>query len=72
MAPRPDIAGRGIANPIGQIWSGAMMLRHLGAAEAADAVESGDCRNAAQAKVRTPDIGATPPRRNWGRRSPPW
>jgi len=31
----PDIAGRGIANPIGQIWSGAMMLEHLGQAEAA-------------------------------------
>ena len=26
----PDIAGKGIANPIGQIWSGAMMLDHLG------------------------------------------
>jgi len=34
----PDIAGKGIANPIGQIWSGAMMLEHLGHAEAADAV----------------------------------
>jgi tartrate dehydrogenase/decarboxylase/D-malate dehydrogenase len=34
----PDIAGRGIANPIGQIWSGAMMLEHLGHKEAADAV----------------------------------
>jgi tartrate dehydrogenase/decarboxylase/D-malate dehydrogenase len=34
----PDIAGRGIANPIGQIWSGAMMLEHLGHREAADAV----------------------------------
>lgn len=31
----PDIAGQGIANPIGQIWSGAMMLEHLGEAEAA-------------------------------------
>jgi len=31
----PDIAGRGIANPIGTIWSGAMMLEHLGEAEAA-------------------------------------
>ncbi|HEY4373869.1 MAG TPA: tartrate dehydrogenase [Burkholderiales bacterium] len=31
----PDIYGRGIANPIGQIWSGAMMLDHLGEAEAA-------------------------------------
>ena len=35
----PDIAGKGIANPIGQIWSGAMMLRHLGEPEAADAIE---------------------------------
>ena len=34
----PDIAGKGIANPIGQIWSGAMMLEHLGEQEAADAV----------------------------------
>ncbi len=34
----PDIAGRGIANPIGQIWSGAMMLEHLGEQEAADAI----------------------------------
>ncbi len=31
----PDIAGKGIANPIGQIWSGAMMLEHLGHADAA-------------------------------------
>src|SRR6202171_2129787 len=35
-----DIAGRGIANPIGQIWSGAMMLRHLGHEAAAAAVEN--------------------------------
>jgi len=34
----PDIAGRGIANPIGQIWCGAMMLEHLGHAEAGAAV----------------------------------
>nr|WP_273421642.1 tartrate dehydrogenase [Halomonas sp.] len=34
----PDIAGKGIANPIGQIWSGAMMLEHLGHKEAADAM----------------------------------
>ncbi|MGY8998143.1 MAG: isocitrate/isopropylmalate family dehydrogenase, partial [Alphaproteobacteria bacterium] len=31
----PDIAGQGIANPIGQIWSGAMMLEHLGHPQAA-------------------------------------
>jgi tartrate dehydrogenase/decarboxylase/D-malate dehydrogenase len=34
----PDIAGRGICNPIGQIWSAAMMLDHLGEAEAAAAI----------------------------------
>ena len=34
----PDIAGKGIANPIGQIWSGAMMLEHLGEPDAAGAV----------------------------------
>ncbi len=34
----PDIAGKGIANPIGQIWSGAMMLDHLGHPEAAATV----------------------------------
>src|SRR5256885_3637417 len=34
----PDIAGKGIANPIGQIWSGAMMLEHLGHKQAGDAV----------------------------------
>ncbi len=34
----PDIAGKGIANPIGQIWCGAMMLEHLGHPEAAAAI----------------------------------
>ena len=34
----PDIAGKGIANPIGQIWSGALMLDHLGHADAAAAI----------------------------------
>jgi tartrate dehydrogenase/decarboxylase/D-malate dehydrogenase len=34
----PDIAGWGIANPIGQIWSGAMMLDHFGHAEAGKAI----------------------------------
>src|SRR6202034_2382590 len=35
----PDIAGKGIANPVAQIWSGAMMLDHLGEPDAARAVE---------------------------------
>jgi len=34
----PDIAGQGIANPVGQIWSGAMMLEHLGHRDAAEAI----------------------------------
>lgn len=53
----PDIAGKGIANPIGQIWSGAMMLKHLGAPEAADAIESAIAETLARSQVRTPDIG---------------
>jgi tartrate dehydrogenase/decarboxylase/D-malate dehydrogenase len=55
----PDIAGKGIANPIGQIWSGAMMLRHLGQQEAADAVEDAIMEALARPRVRTPDIGGT-------------
>ncbi len=53
----PDIAGKRIANPIGQIWSGALMLRHLGIPDAADAVEDAVAATLAQSKIRTPDIG---------------
>jgi tartrate dehydrogenase/decarboxylase/D-malate dehydrogenase len=52
----PDIAGRNIANPIGQIWSGAMMLEHLGYPEAAAAVSKAIARIVANGP-RTPDIG---------------
>jgi tartrate dehydrogenase/decarboxylase/D-malate dehydrogenase len=62
----PDIAGKGIANPIGQIWSGAMMLRHLGATEAADAVEAAIAGTLASGKVRTPDIGGNATTRDMG------
>jgi tartrate dehydrogenase/decarboxylase/D-malate dehydrogenase len=55
----PDIAGKGIANPIGQIWSGAMMLRHLGISEAADTIERAIAIVLAKGRVRTPDIGGT-------------
>ena len=55
----PDIAGKGIANPIGQIWSGAMMLRHLGALEAADAVEDAIAETLVRSNVRTSDIGGS-------------
>lgn len=53
----PDIAGKGIANPIGQIWSGAMMLEHLGVPEAARAVEAAIQDVLREGNVRTPDIG---------------
>jgi tartrate dehydrogenase/decarboxylase / D-malate dehydrogenase len=53
----PDIAGKGIANPIGQIWSGAMMLRHFGEAQAADAIERAIEEVLAQPEFRTPDVG---------------
>jgi tartrate dehydrogenase/decarboxylase/D-malate dehydrogenase len=53
----PDIAGRGIANPIGQIWSGAMMLEHLGHREAAQAIEAAIEATVARAADLTPDMG---------------
>jgi len=54
----PDIAGKGIANPIGQIWSGALMLEHLGHAEAGAAVVRAIEQALAEASApRTPDIG---------------
>src|SRR6266436_236520 len=62
----PDIAGKGIANPIGQIWSGAMMLRHLGVPAAANAVEDAIAAILAQAKVRTPYIGGNATTRDLG------
>ena len=52
----PDIAGRGIANPIGQIWCGAMMLEHLGHPDAAAAMMRGIERALAEGP-RTPDLG---------------
>ncbi|MGH3096375.1 MAG: tartrate dehydrogenase [Streptosporangiales bacterium] len=55
----PDIAGQGIANPIGQIWSGALMLEHLGHAQAATAVMDGLAAVLAQGAPRTPDLGGT-------------
>jgi tartrate dehydrogenase/decarboxylase/D-malate dehydrogenase len=53
----PDIAGKGIANPIAQIWSGAMMLEHLGETEAAKNIEQAIVNVLARSDVRTPDLG---------------
>ena len=55
----PDIAGRGIANPIAQIWTGAMMLEHLGHADAARAVVAAVERVVKEGRVRTKDLGGT-------------
>ena len=61
----PDIYGKGIANPVGQIWSGAMMLEHLGHADAAraivDAIETilveGPRTRDVRGKAGTADMG---------------
>jgi tartrate dehydrogenase/decarboxylase/D-malate dehydrogenase len=61
----PDIAGRGIANPIGQVWSGAMMLDFLGRAPGADQARYTAAHDAIVGAIekacadgpRTPDMG---------------
>jgi tartrate dehydrogenase/decarboxylase/D-malate dehydrogenase len=53
----PDIAGKKIANPVAQIWSGAMMLDHLGEKQAARAVEDAVFKVLARRDPLTPDIG---------------
>lgn len=55
----PDIAGQGIANPVGQIWSAAMMLEHLGEQQAADAIVKAIERTLAEPGLRTRDLKGT-------------
>jgi tartrate dehydrogenase/decarboxylase/D-malate dehydrogenase len=52
----PDIAGQGIANPVGQIWSGAMMLEHLGESDAARAIVAAIEKVLPEGKLRTRDL----------------
>ena len=52
----PDIAGKGIANPVGQIWSAAMMLDHLGEAKAAAAIVRAIETVLAEPRLRTADL----------------
>ena len=54
-----DIAGKSIANPIGQIWSGAMMLSHLGYDDAAKTIEEAIATVLADGKIKTPDLGGS-------------
>ena len=63
----PDIAGRNIANPIGQIWSGAMMLEHLGQKAAADAILKAIERVLAEGSELTPDMGGKATTQSLGR-----
>jgi tartrate dehydrogenase/decarboxylase/D-malate dehydrogenase len=53
----PDIAGQGIANPIGMIWSGAMMLEHLGEKAAAASIVAAIERTLGERTLRTRDLG---------------
>jgi tartrate dehydrogenase/decarboxylase / D-malate dehydrogenase len=55
----PDIAGRGIANPIGAIWAGALMLEHLGHRDFHDRIVSAIERVVASGRLCTPDLGGT-------------
>ena len=56
----PDIAGQGIANPVGQIWVAAMMLEHFGEAEAgAQVVSAIETVLGNETAPKTPDMGGT-------------
>jgi tartrate dehydrogenase/decarboxylase/D-malate dehydrogenase len=53
----PDIAGKGIANPIGAIWAGALMLDHLGRRDLRDRIVLAIEQVVAAGTLRTPDLG---------------
>ena len=55
----PDIAGKGRANPIGAVWSGALMLRHLGDADGAGRIERAIDRVCAEGEALTGDLGGS-------------
>ena len=55
----PDIAGKNIANPIGQIWAGAMMLDHFGYKEAHDEILNSIKDILSKKEFRTRDLGGS-------------
>jgi tartrate dehydrogenase/decarboxylase/D-malate dehydrogenase len=55
----PDIAGKGVANPIGMLWSTVLMLEHLQAPEAAGALMASIEQTLRQPETRTADVGGT-------------
>ena len=63
----PDIAGKGVANPIGQIGSAAMMMRHLGEEQAADAIEQAIAAVLLDPGLHTRDIGGNASTRELGK-----
>ncbi|HHI82459.1 MAG TPA: tartrate dehydrogenase [Rhizobiales bacterium] len=62
----PDIAGKGIANPVGQIWAGAMMLEHLGHGEAANGIVAAIETVLGEKDLRTRDLGGPADTRTCG------
>ncbi|HKF39109.1 MAG TPA: isocitrate/isopropylmalate family dehydrogenase, partial [Ktedonobacteraceae bacterium] len=62
----PDIAGRGIANPIASIWSGQLLLDHLGEQEAAATLMRAIEEVLAAGEIRTPDLGGMATTRQLG------
>ena len=62
----PDIAGKGIANPIGTVWAGAMMLEFLGQTDAAARILAAIESVLAEGSVRTADLGGTATTREMG------
>jgi tartrate dehydrogenase/decarboxylase / D-malate dehydrogenase len=55
----PDIAGKGVANPVGMLWSTALMLEHLGAEEASARLMSAIEQSLCDRRTRTGDVGGT-------------
>ena len=62
----PDIAGRYIANPIGTVWAGAMMLQHLGYDEVHDTIMRAIERVLREGRSLTPDMGGRASTRELG------
>jgi tartrate dehydrogenase/decarboxylase/D-malate dehydrogenase len=55
----PDIAGRGIANPIAAIWTASLMMEHLGERAAAERIMKALTAVTGEGRVRTPDLGGS-------------
>jgi tartrate dehydrogenase/decarboxylase/D-malate dehydrogenase len=55
----PDIMGKGIANPLAQILTGAMMVRHLGHDKAALEIEDAVQYLVTEGEILTPDLGGS-------------